>query len=340
MIAVDRLVAAVVLMPPLFAHGAGLAASLHADVVLAAQHATHVRAKFTKVRTVSFSIRPEERMPLCPAPIAFSPDGRLLAVGDVFGRLTLLDTATWKERKRLAGHRRLVHSLTFSSDSRTLASKGDDDKIKLWEVATLRERLLVDAGNAVGPELEICPNGRLLAAGGALWDLGTGQGLPVPPDLQRWFSSFAFSPDGSMLALSRGSKVRFVSPSTRGVMKTIKTKSQSIDSIRFSRDGSVLAIGDFDGRVSLWEVCSGKIKATPHFPGRRIEGLSISGDNNYLAAYCPELHRTVVIDACTGELLKGLPANNEKFAFAPSGATLAIIGEHGVIEVFEVQSAR
>jgi WD40 repeat protein len=66
------------------------------------------------------------------APIAFSPEGRILVMGDV-----LWDLATDRELGRLKGHRGAVLALAFSPDGRRLASGSDDGTILVWDLAAI-----------------------------------------------------------------------------------------------------------------------------------------------------------------------------------------------------------
>ena len=73
---------------------------------------------------------------------AFSPDGRLLATGQLEGALIKLwAMPSAQEVGILSGHTRNVISLVFSPDGRTLASMCDDRTVRLWHVATRRELL-------------------------------------------------------------------------------------------------------------------------------------------------------------------------------------------------------
>ncbi len=67
--------------------------------------------------------------------LRFSPDGRLLVLGDIRGRLWLYDTHTWRPRgTQLVAHTGAVVTVSFSPDGRTLATTSDDGTARLWDV--------------------------------------------------------------------------------------------------------------------------------------------------------------------------------------------------------------
>jgi WD40 repeat protein len=67
------------------------------------------------------------------ARIAFSPDGRLAAVGTVGGAVQILDAADGWELAELAGCAGGVTCLAFAPDGKTLATGGADGAVLIWE---------------------------------------------------------------------------------------------------------------------------------------------------------------------------------------------------------------
>ncbi|HEV3262152.1 MAG TPA: protein kinase, partial [Gemmataceae bacterium] len=123
---------------------------------------------------------------------AFSPDGRLLALGLLDRTVQLGDSKTGKIRATLRGFRQLVYALAFSSDGTRLVSGGGDingksrGEIRLWDVQTGRETASLEGHPELVRSVAFSPDGTTLASvsatiGGAaraevrLWDVVTGR---------------------------------------------------------------------------------------------------------------------------------------------------------------------
>ena len=91
-------------------------------------------------------------------------------------------------RATLRGHELPVSSVAFTGDGKLLASGSHDGTIKLWDVATAKQRLSLD-GHSGWPVFSVAfsPDGKQLASGShdrttKLWDVATGK---QRPSLQR-----------------------------------------------------------------------------------------------------------------------------------------------------------
>jgi tetratricopeptide (TPR) repeat protein len=95
--------------------------------------------------------------------IAISPDGTFLVGGGTDIRLWELPTG--REVGKIIGHTNFVTSVTFSHDSKFLASGSFDHTIRLWELPSRRELCrLTDHDNTVWC-VTTSPNDKLLASG-------------------------------------------------------------------------------------------------------------------------------------------------------------------------------
>jgi WD40 repeat protein len=65
--------------------------------------------------------------------VSFSPDGNLLASGDLVGTIKLW-SRNGQQLKTLTGHSNSVNSVSFSPDGKTLASASRDNTVILWNL--------------------------------------------------------------------------------------------------------------------------------------------------------------------------------------------------------------
>jgi WD40 repeat protein len=112
--------------------------------------------------------------------------------------------------RRFAGHKGTVNCAVLSPDGRSLASRGDDQMIRIWEVATGQQRReFHDPGEPTGwvgtQFLAFSPDGRTLASSGShdsfprLWRLADGNEFPLLRGHRSWIGAVEFSPDSRRL---------------------------------------------------------------------------------------------------------------------------------------------
>ncbi len=89
--------------------------------------------------------------------LAFSPDGKTLAVGGE--TIKLYDVTNGNELKSLNGHTLLVNALAFSHDGKLLFSGGEDGSTKLWDASSGALLATLVTMNGGGDWLVVTPDG-------------------------------------------------------------------------------------------------------------------------------------------------------------------------------------
>ncbi|MCI0376393.1 MAG: PQQ-binding-like beta-propeller repeat protein [Gemmataceae bacterium] len=115
---------------------------------------------------------------------AYSPDGRLLACGDMDGTIHIWDPETGSQVRTLTGLAGYVHCLAVSPDGRLLCA-GGWRCIKVWELETALERCQFRNYEGDAFSISFSPDGRVLASGIGdlsilIWDVTGGALSPEP----------------------------------------------------------------------------------------------------------------------------------------------------------------
>jgi WD40 repeat protein len=79
--------------------------------------------------------------PVAPPPLAFSPDGTMLAVTPAPGAVRLLDVETAEELATLESGPILIAELCFSPDGSRLVAVGENRGMQMWDLRRARQRL-------------------------------------------------------------------------------------------------------------------------------------------------------------------------------------------------------
>lgn len=264
-------------------------------------------------------------------PIAFSPDGRLLASGSMDKTIKLWDVRTGTLKQTLTGHSNGVHSLEFSPDGMTLASGSDDKTIKLWNAQTGALKLTISGHNSAVHTVAFSPDGSQLASGSTdktikVWDVRTGALKQTLTGHGETVKTVAFSPDGKLLASGSDDKtIKLWDVQTGALKQTITGHGSGIHAIAFSPDGKTLASGSIDMTIKLWDAKTGALKQTLTGHSNGIHAIAFSPDGRLLASGSND--KTIKVwDVQSGALKQTLTGHTDSVmavAFSPDGKMLA-----------------
>lgn len=149
--------------------------------------------------------------------LAVSPDASWLACGSSNSSIHMIPLKGSNMQYELTGHNGKIKSLIFSYDGKTLYSASIDGKVLQWDIAT-RTSKDVTTGSMEITSIDISSNGKYLA------------GINTAGNVLVW------------------------NPENISDVFRIETEGKNIKVIRFKPDDNVLAIGDINGKVELWDI--------------------------------------------------------------------------------------
>jgi WD40 repeat protein len=335
-----------------------------------AQQAMLDAAALPTIRLFDSTLGPIESM-------AFSPDGKVVAVDTGKGRVWLWNPATGQPIRTLpAVNVHLGTSVAFSPDGKILASGGDDGtdgEVQIWNAATgqpirtlFAGHVNVDSALIVNSVTSVAfsPDGETLAVGTTdgqikLWNTATwalihvlsSDNLNAPAtNFSDTAFSLAFSPDGEIVAAgSNDGDVRFWNAATSQLIRTLPGNSSTgaVQSVAFSPDGKTLADGETGG-TRLWNVATGKPAVTlpTDSPSSQVYSVAFSPDGGTLAVDSSGNGTQIQLwDTATDEPISTpLSAGPiDVVAFSPDGKTLASGSDDGEVRLWRtdaIQSIR
>lgn len=230
--------------------------------------------------------------------MAFSPDGRLLAIGDSgsgsgyaqppSGRLRVWDPASERQPHELGGPTGVVSAVAFSPDGRFLAygdhDRGSTGRLRVWDLATGRQQAELSAQTTAVTTMAFSPDGQLLATGDGIasgwpswgrvrvWEVTTGRQRAELGEPTGQVNTVAFSPDGRLVASGdndgissgwlSGGRVRVWELTSRRQQAELASHTGAIVAVAFSPDGRLLTSADNAGVARIWRTDTYTLVAT------------------------------------------------------------------------------
>jgi WD40 repeat protein len=214
----------------------------------------------------------------------FSPDDRLLATGHNDGTVRLWDPGTGKLLKSRTVHRGSVSFVEFMADGKSLVSAAFDVDakrfvVKNWDLDGVREHVVAEGRISGTTSAAVAPDGRQLAMGFPIddndlnpslpwevkvWDVSSSKQLHRLRGHTARVAALSFTPDSKRLISGGADKtVRIWNASNGKELVSLDAHSNNsplssdiVSSLACSPIGSLLATGDWNGTVKIWDIAT------------------------------------------------------------------------------------
>jgi len=253
--------------------------------------------------------------------LAFTADGKWLALVNIHKDTQVLDTATWRvhasiplpedcfRKDRKDGSRYPHYRLRLSRDAQTLFLGTGKGTLHRWDVSTRKQLPALTIHNGEVANVHDTPDGSTLISSGAdglirRWNLKTGASL-AEPEGYATPTHAALSPDGRWVVAgdARG-RLDLWDATTGKLLRKLRKSGPAVKKLAFHPTSAVFALAQEDGTIVMWNI-SGKATGKtlnlpqPEHERKRIQAMRFSADARSL--YVASWYRLIRFDLATGK---------------------------------------
>jgi WD40 repeat protein/predicted Ser/Thr protein kinase len=275
--------------------------------------------------------------------LAFDSAGKQLASGGNDGQIILWSFPEGRELSHLTGHRGRVSDLVFASDGRTLVSGARDCTVRVWDLDRPGKHTILHGHRDGVKSVLFSGDGKELYTGShdgtiKAWRMPSAESENILRG-ERALMGVTFSPDGQSVAAADyfAHTVRAWDVATRQSKDVItRQHSKPLQRLAFSPDGSLLATGDIDDGVQIWNLAEDKMAF--RLPKQPSQSQIVFHPLAPILAVASDSIR--FWDARTGREINGLtqpPTHGvNRVAFSPDAKWLALGTLNGSISLWKL----
>jgi WD40 repeat protein len=294
--------------------------------------------------------------------LAFSRDGKVLALGCDNGMARLIDPDTGTEKRALVDplNRASAVNLALSPDGKVAVMiHGHGKQLVFWDAGRGELKLRIRHTNHDSSPIVFTPDSKHLVT---VWtdgrlhlvDASTGKSVrnlepAVPANSSRFMTriaALALTPDGKQLIYreSSGPFFHVLDVGTaRAVRKWQRAKEPVYSpsgTLAVTPDGRFLLEGSGEQRVKVWDIAKGKVVRELPAPGLAVHSLALSRDGKRAATVAG--NAVFLWDVVGGKRLhadSGHQHTVSQAAFTPDGKKLVSLGP-GTMRLWEADTGR
>ncbi|XP_021564021.1 apoptotic protease-activating factor 1 isoform X3 [Carlito syrichta] len=311
-------------------------------MVLAVDHVR--RLQLINGKTGQIDYLTEAQISCC----CLSPRLQYAAFGDEDGAIEILELVNNRIFQSRIGHKKAVQHIQFTADGKTLISSSDDLAIQVWNWQS-EEYVFLQAHREAVKDFRLLKNSRLLSwsfdGTVKVWNIITGR---IEKDFvchQDTVLSCDISPDATKFSSTSADKTAKIWSFQRlSPLLELRGHEGCVRCCTFSADGALLATGDDNGDVRIWNALNGELLhlcapvteegATTH--GGWVTSLCFSPDSRMLVSAGGYLKWWNVV---TGESLQTFYTNGtnlKKIHVSPDFTTYVTVDNLGILYILQM----
>ncbi|GAA4230847.1 hypothetical protein GCM10022254_26630 [Actinomadura meridiana] len=285
-----------------------------------------------------------------PQPLAYSPGGSVLAVGNEDGGVLVCDAITGTPLRTLQGHTDRAYAVVFNSSGSLLVTGAADGTVRLWDLATGHTtHTFTIHPEGVWPVVVggRSPSGaELIAAGAAdgtirIWDAESGALLHELSGHTAPVYTAVFDPAAPLMVTGDSAGTVRVWDLTTGELRQELTGHRgAVYRAVFHPNGALLAAGDAAGVVRLWDIRTGEINKELLGHTGRVYAIAFHPEGNMLVTGDTAGSVRVWDDEGNDKLLNGHGGAIYQATFSPDGGRLATADSSGSIRLWDPRTGR
>ncbi|KAM6215658.1 apoptotic protease-activating factor 1 isoform 2-T2 [Rhynchocyon petersi] len=279
-----------------------------------------------------------------------SPNLQYVAFGDEDGTIKILELPNGRIFPSRIRHKKAVRRIQFTADGETLISSSDDSAIQVWNWRSEKDCVFLQAHQETVKDFRLLKNSKLLSwsfdGTVKVWNIITGR---LEKDFHCHQAAVLYcdvSPDGTKFSSASADKTAkiwdfdLLSP-----LHELTGHKGCVRCSVFSVDSNLLATGDDNGEVRIWNVSRGEL-LHPCVPFSVEEGVATHGgwvtdlrfspDNKMLVSAGGYLKWWNVV---TGESLQTFYTNGtnlKKIHVSPDFKTYVTVDNLGILYILQI----
>jgi WD40 repeat protein len=276
-----------------------------------------------------------------PEPLAWPPEGEVLAAGCEDGGVLLADAVTGLPLRTLRGHHGRVYAVAWSAGGQWLVTAASDGTMRVWDPVSGEPTQNLTLGE--GGVWPLATSRTLAAAGTSdgkvrLVQLRSGRVMHTLTCAPGLVYTVAFSPQGTQLATGDSAGTVTVWDTRTGEeLLRFQVRDAPVFRVAFNPDGALIAAADPSGTVWLWDADSGVLQAELTGHDCAIYALDFHPREPLLAS--GDVHGEIRLwEPYTGQQRRTLSGHRSgvyRVRFSPDGSQLASCDSGGEVRIWD-----